>query len=98
MLGCPLLLTSPCCLGCPQVSRLSSELQIRDKQLGEQRALLKQVAEALESQKQTNSVSKQLHQQRIAELSKVAEQVGRSGCGMRVVLGRKGMQPHAPGR
>jgi hypothetical protein len=35
-----------------------------------------QVAEALEGQKQTNRVSKQLHARRAAELAKVAEQVG----------------------
>lgn len=59
-----------------EVSRLSSELSLRDRQLEEQRALLKSVAEALEGQKQANKVGKQLHAQRSAELAKAAEQVG----------------------
>ena len=70
----------------PQVAQLSHELQRRDMQLGEQAALLKQVAEARDLQKATTTAAKELHAERVRQLTKLVEQVG--GQGERWVAGR----------
>jgi hypothetical protein len=58
------------------VAQLSHELQRRDMQLGEQAALLKQVAEARDLQKATTKAAKELHAERVRQLTKLVEQVG----------------------
>ena len=82
----------------PQVAQLSHELQRRDMQLGEQAALLKQVAEARDLQKATTKAAKELHAERLRQLTKLVEQVG--GQGGRGGAGCLACPPacHAPAR